>query len=117
VISPRKLEEVATLVGAQLVEEADAGFPRLRLCPSFDTVKFLDYVATLAGSERGLLVGVLSQLAAANFFVHVPAIRARVLELANADRTPPELPQGHAVASLHDGHASQRLAHDEGLPE
>jgi len=58
VISPQKLDEVCALVKATLAEEANAGFPRLSLCPSSYTIKFLDCFATLGQPDRDALFAV-----------------------------------------------------------
>ena len=54
-ISPQKLDEVVALVKTYLTEEADAGFPRLSLCPSSYTIKFLDCFATLGAADARAL--------------------------------------------------------------
>src|SRR5258707_14048280 len=65
VISPQKLDEVCALVKATLAEEANAGFPRLSLCPSSYTIKFLDCFATPGQPDRDALLQSLARIGAA----------------------------------------------------
>ena len=66
-ISPQKLDEVVALVKTYLTEEADAGFPRLSLCPSSYTIKFLDCFATLGAADRGALLQSLARIQGGRF--------------------------------------------------
>ncbi len=63
-----RLSEIATLVRADLAQEADAGFPVLSRIPSTGTVKFLDNFAMLGPADRIALLDALARLAALHFF-------------------------------------------------
>jgi len=87
VISPQKLDEVVALVKTCLSEEADAGFPRLSLCPSSYTIKFLDYFATLGAADRGALLQSLARIHGGRFFIHQREIMEQVRHVAMSDPT------------------------------
>src|SRR5260370_37097054 len=87
VISPQKLDEVVALVKTYLSEEADAGFPRLSLCPSSYTIKFLDCFATLGAADRGVLLQSLARIHGGRFFIHQREIMEQVRHVAMSDPT------------------------------
>jgi len=87
VISPQKLDEVVALVKTYLTEEADAGFPRLSLCPSSYTIKFLDCFATLGAADRGALLQSLARIQGGHFFIHQREIMEQVRQVAMSDPT------------------------------
>jgi hypothetical protein len=82
---PQKLDEVCALVKATLVEEADAGFPRLSLCPSSYTIKFLDCLATLEQPDRDALLQSLARIGGGRFFIHQRELMEQVRALAMDD--------------------------------
>ncbi len=88
-ISPQKLDEVVALVKTYLTEEADAGFPRLSLCPSSYTIKFLDCFATLGAADRGALLQSLARIQGGRFFIHQREIMEQVRQVAMSDPTTP----------------------------
>jgi hypothetical protein len=85
VILPQKLDEVCALVKATLAEEADAGFPRLSLCPSSYAIKFLDCFATLEQPDRDALLQSLARIGGGRFFIHQREVMEQVRALAMDD--------------------------------
>lgn len=83
--SPETFDAIAALLTSTMVAEAAAGFPRLSLCPSSDTIKFLDHMATLAAPERDALFVVLGRVRAGHFFTFVPAVNQSTRELIETD--------------------------------
>src|SRR5260370_4119049 len=86
-IAAQKLDEVVALVKPSLTEEADAGFPRLSLCPSSYTIKFLDCFATLGATDRGALLQSLARIQGGRFFIHQREIMEQVRRMAMSDPT------------------------------
>jgi hypothetical protein len=63
-MSLQKLDDVTALIKAHLVEEFQAGFPRLSRAPSTGTIKFLDHFSTLATADQDLLLNTLARVSA-----------------------------------------------------
>jgi hypothetical protein len=84
-ISPQKLDEVIALVNAYLAEEAHAGFPGLNRCPSTDTIKFLDYFATLGAADRDALLQSIARVTGGGFFIYQRDVLEQVRQLAMTD--------------------------------
>jgi hypothetical protein len=93
-ISQQRLDDIAELLRGVLVAEAAAEFPRLSQCPSSDSIKFLDYVATLSAPDRGALHRALARLQVGRFFTFIPSVLASTRELAETD---PALRRRHAA--------------------
>jgi hypothetical protein len=83
-MSLQKLDDVTALIKAHLVEEFQAGFPRLSRAPSTGTIKFLEHFSTLATADQDLLLNTLARVSALRFFSPL-AVRDQMLELANTD--------------------------------
>jgi hypothetical protein len=81
---PPKLDAVTALVKAYLVEECQAGFPKLSLVPSTDTIKFLDYFSTLSAADGESLLDALARVGVMGFFPRL-AVGDRLLELVKTD--------------------------------
>ncbi len=74
------LSSVAALVRADFKAEADAGFAVVKRIPSTESVKFLDYFATLEPDGRGPLLDAMAQGGAMQFFPP-PLVYQRALDL------------------------------------
>jgi hypothetical protein len=83
--SPETFDAIAALLTSVMVAEAAGGFPRLSLCPSSETIKFLDYMATLAAPERDALFVTLGRVRAGHFYTFIPAVNERTRELIETD--------------------------------
>ena len=59
---------IAALLRADFMAEAEAGFPTVRRVPSTDAVKFLDHFATLKSAEAATLLDALARAHALQVF-------------------------------------------------
>lgn len=92
-----RVAAIATLILAELTEEAAAGFPLLHRVPSTGAIKLLDHLATLTRAEISALTAAEARLAALHFFPAPLIARAHeelrtrdeaILALAEAFRAP-----------------------------
>ena len=67
-IDPGLLSNIEALVRAELDQEVQAGFPKLKRIPSSGVIRLLDYFATLSPDEHASLRDGLARLAALHFF-------------------------------------------------
>ena len=74
------ITNIAALLRADFMAEADAGFPTVRRVPSTDAVKFLDHFATLKSAEAATLLDAFALAHALQFFPP-PAVYREGLEL------------------------------------
>jgi hypothetical protein len=79
-----RLADIAGLIRADLVEEADAGFPTVSRVPNTLVVKVLDHIATLGPVERAALLESRARLGASHFFP-APMIAKAHEELRTTD--------------------------------
>jgi hypothetical protein len=63
-----KLDNASALIKAHLIDEAANDFARLSRIPSTTTIRFLDYVTTLADKDRGALLDALARCGGLYFF-------------------------------------------------
>jgi len=80
----RGLPAVTALIKDHLVQEVEAGFPRLTRIPGSGVIKFLDYFSTLPEPDRKTLLNARAQGGALQFFPPRDAYDA-ALRLANHD--------------------------------
>ena len=78
------VQRARTVFEKMMHEEAAAGFPTLIRTPNSNTIRLLDYFATLSAEDKEALIGSYAHMAALRLFP-VPTVQSDILRLVNDD--------------------------------